>query len=68
MTEPITNLTYLGRYRTIWPGGKQGSRKIVIPARAPSISMYDIYMDPDGGLVLRPAVVKTVAPVIVTEG
>ena len=68
MTDPMLKPGYLGRYRTIGPGGRQGSRKIVIPARAPQVAMYDIYLDKHGSLILVPAVVKTVAPIIETEG
>lgn len=68
MTDDASPPVYLGRYRTIGPGGRQGSRKIVIPAKAPQVAMYDVYLDDNGSLVLVPVVLKTVAPIIETEG
>lgn len=68
MTEQQVPPAYLGRYSTIRPGGQKGSRKIVIPAKAPDVNQYDVYMEPSGTLILIPARPVEIAPVQIAEG
>ena len=60
---------YHGQYRTMYPSGSnRRQRKITIPADALGVARYEIYSQDTGILIMVPAKIPKIAPIIVTEG